>query len=224
MATYTVTTVSDAVAPGDGLLSLREALAMADAIEAADTIEFTADLANQTIVLQQGQLTIASDVTVDGGDLGITIDANGESRVLHLQGGAEVTLDGVTITGGRITDDGSSEAMNYGGGIFTDDDTSLTLLRTGVIGNTTEVGNGGGIAANGDLVLRDSAVTGNFAHFTGGGIYAGLVGSSITLTNSTVADNRAGVASGVFFPKGDVSITDSTLTGNVAPSSPPAGA
>ena len=96
-------------------LSLREALALADANPGADTIEFAAAyLANQTIVLQQGELTVASDVTVDGGDLGITIDANGASRVLHLQGGAEVTLDGLTLTGGRTTDD---DFEDNGGGI-----------------------------------------------------------------------------------------------------------
>ena len=220
MATYTVQWVSDDPPDPDTGLSLREALALADANPGADTIQFATNyFANSpTIVLKQGQLTIASDVTVDGGDLGITIDANRESRVLHLQAGTDVTLDGLTLTGGRITDEGNGEALNDGGGIFTDDGTSLTLLRTGVVGNATEVGNGGGIAAGGDLALRDSAVIDNFAKFFAGGIYGGLAANPITLTNSTVADNQATSAGGVS-ATGDVSITDSTLTGNFAEAS-----
>jgi hypothetical protein len=54
MATYTVTTDSDAAAPGDGLLSLREALALADADPGADTIDFAADLANGASSLSRG--------------------------------------------------------------------------------------------------------------------------------------------------------------------------
>ena len=189
---------------------------LADVNPGADTIEFAANyFANSpTIVLQQGQLTIASDVTVDGGDLGITIDANRESRVLHLQAGADVTLDGLALTGGRLTAEGG-EALIDGGGILTNDGTSLTLLRTSVVGNATEVGNGGGIAAGGNLVLRDSAVTDNFAKFFAGGIYGGQAANPISLTNSTVADNQATSAGGVS-STGDVSFTDSTLTGNVA--------
>ena len=97
---------------------------------------------------------------------------------------------------------------------FTDDGTSLTLLRSSVTRNATEAGDGGGIAANGDLVLRDSAVTGNLAGVFGGGIFGSI--NPITLTNSTVADNR-GDCHQRRPSVGDVSFTDSTLTGNYLP-------
>ena len=127
-----------------------------------------------------------------------------------------MTLEGLTLTGGRITEEGTNDTQS-GGGIVTDDDSRLTLLRSSVSGNATEVGNGGGIAVGGELVLRDSAVTGNFATAFAGGIFGGLNGNDdpIALTNSTVADNQASSYGGVF-STGDVSFTDSTLTGNLA--------
>ena len=58
MATYTVERASDDPPDPHVGLSLREALAVGRRQPGADTIEFAAAyLANQTIVLQQGQLT-----------------------------------------------------------------------------------------------------------------------------------------------------------------------
>ena len=103
MAIYTVDTNADTVDAGDGVLSLREALALADATEAADTILFADAVQGQTIVLAGSQLTVNSDVTIDGGS-GVTIDADEKSRVLLVQGdGTDVTLAHLTITGGRTT-------------------------------------------------------------------------------------------------------------------------
>ncbi len=86
MAIYTVDTTADIVDAGDGVLSLREALALADATAAADTILFADAVQGRTIVLAGSQLTVNSDVTIDGGS-GVTIDADGKSRVLLVQGG-----------------------------------------------------------------------------------------------------------------------------------------
>ena len=81
MTTFTVDTTADIVDPGDGVLSLREALALADATEAADTILFAPAVQGRTIVLAGSQLTVNSDVTIDGGS-GVTLDADERSRVL----------------------------------------------------------------------------------------------------------------------------------------------
>ena len=152
MATFTVTTASDAVNPAG--LSLREALASADANPGADTIYFAPILNETTIVLSQGQLTIASDVTIDGGELEIRIDATSQSRVLNISSGT-VTLDGLYITGGRAT--------GSGGGINAALGTSLTLIDTEVANALLDGdgAGGGGIYAGGNLVLRGSAVTDN---------------------------------------------------------------
>ena len=54
MAFITVTTPFDVVAPGDGKLSLREALTQANGSSGPDTIRFTATLVGQTLVLSGG--------------------------------------------------------------------------------------------------------------------------------------------------------------------------
>ena len=180
MATFTVTTASDAVNPAG--LSLREALASADANPGADTIYFAPILNETTIVLSQGQLTIASDVTIDGGELEITIDATSQSRVLNISSGT-VTLDGLYITGGRAT--------GSGGGINAALGTSLTLIDTEVANALLDGdgAGGGGIYAGGNLVLRGSAVTDNDIFGTqtrGGGI---LALHDVSLSQSTVSGN-----------------------------------
>ena len=84
------------------MLTLREALALADADNlTADRIEFAAAVQGQTIILGGSQLTVNSDVTIDGG-AGVTIDADQASRVLLVQGlDTDVVLRHLTITGGR---------------------------------------------------------------------------------------------------------------------------
>ena len=105
------------------MLTLREALALADADSStADRIEFAPEVQGQTIVLAGGQLTVNSDVTIDGG-AGVTIDANQASRVLLVQGlGTDVVLQHLTITGGRLE-------FDRGGGILAYDATSLIARR-----------------------------------------------------------------------------------------------
>src|SRR4051794_3599972 len=90
MATFTVTTATDAVAD-DGQLSLREAIAQADASAGPDTIRFAPDLEGSTLRLAGGPLVLSGGVTVDGdadtsGDR-VTLDAHGASRVLEIAAG-----------------------------------------------------------------------------------------------------------------------------------------
>ena len=212
MATYTVDTKADIVDAGDGRLSLREALALADADPAtADTILFAPAVQGRTIRLAGSQLTVNSDVTIDGGS-GVTIDAHGKSRVLLVQGeGTDVALAHLTVTGGRTT--GSDED---GGGIRADFYTTLALDHATVSGNRTagDYAGGGGIAGF-SVTLTDSTVSGNRTggdHAEGGGID----GFYVTLTNSTVSDNRtAGEDAGGGGIDGfSVTLTNSTVSGN----------
>ena len=63
MATLTVTTASDVVDAGDGVLSLREAVAQSNATATADTINFASFIEGQTLRLIAGELTLSRDVT-----------------------------------------------------------------------------------------------------------------------------------------------------------------
>ena len=75
MAYLTVTTPFDVVSPGDGQLSLREALAQANGSGGPDTIRFAATVVGKTLVLTGGELTVSDD--------GVGIDAANRDRLFE---------------------------------------------------------------------------------------------------------------------------------------------
>ena len=188
MAYLTVTTHLDVVAPGDGQLSLREAIAQANATAAADTIRFVATLAGETLVLTGGELTITNDLTIDGGSGGrVTIDADGDSRVLRVQGsGTEVSLRNLGVTGGYGDYDG-------GAGIRLGAGSGLSLSGCDVSGNIHGYyggyGNGGGIlaTANNRVTIADTTMANNRGAI-GGAVWMGD-GGQLTITGSLIHDN-----------------------------------
>lgn len=114
MATLTVTTNTDTVNNGNGLLSLREAVAQANATAAADTIVFAASVERQTLVLTRGELAVTRDLTIDGdgndNGVGVTLDGGGGSRILHVSGAAtDAVLADLTFRNGAV------------GGVFSDE-------------------------------------------------------------------------------------------------------
>ena len=191
--------VDDDFSAGD--LSLREALALSDASTGVtDTITFADTLDGQTIDLTLGELTINDGVIVrHDGDSRVTIDAAGNSRVLTIPAEStfDVTLSGLVITGGATTD--------LGNDVDTDDDG----------------GDGGGIRSftSGTLTIENSVVTGNSTsgdEADGGGIFAR--NGTLDLVASTVSDNTTSgsyVAGGGIYSEGILTITDSTISGNV---------
>src|SRR5262245_52639749 len=84
-AIYTVDSLADTVDANDGVTSLREAVALAEADSVADTIKFDASLAGGTIELEitgnttvgPSALAITTDITIDGSDApGLRIGRN----------------------------------------------------------------------------------------------------------------------------------------------------
>jgi Ca2+-binding RTX toxin-like protein len=223
MATFTVTTAADRVDAGDGALSLREAVARANASAGADTILFAGALEGRTLTLTEGQLAVAADITIDGdrnddGDR-VTLDGNQNGRVLAISGGGgtDVVLDDLVITGGRVVG-------QNGGGILLGAGNGLALTQCTVRGNDTnsdifEVGDGGGIyaEAGGRLTITASTLSGNSASW--GGAIALAEGSSLELTRSVVRGNsagsyHAGAGGGIHATGSEVRVTASTLVGN----------
>jgi Ca2+-binding RTX toxin-like protein len=190
MATFTVTTATDAVVD-DGRLSLREAIAQAEATAAADTIRFAPGLEGTTLRLTGGALVLDGEIAIDGdaddsGDR-VTLDAGGASRVLrivHVNG--DVALHNLGITGGDAKG-------GEGGGIYLGAGSRLSLAQVEVRGNTGTYdsfpGRGGGIyaAAGSRLTIADSVIAGNQGG-DGGGIHV-EPGSTVRLTRSTLEDN-----------------------------------
>ncbi len=107
------------------------------------------------------------------------------SRVINVVAGADLQLIGLTITGGRTTDNDAA-----GGGIFARG-ASLTLTDSSVSGNSTsgDRSSGGGIHARGLVTLTNATVSGNTTsgyRAFGGGVYSA---DSVTATNSAVSGN-----------------------------------
>ncbi|MCA9102605.1 MAG: hypothetical protein KDA63_15705 [Planctomycetales bacterium] len=186
-------------------LALREALELTNANPGPDSVSFAGALSGSTIFLTLGQLTIADDVDVLGlGANALTVDAQGNSRVLGVDFGATATVSGLTLTGG------GNEAN--GGGIINNGD--LTVIDSRIAGNGAS-GIGGGIRNDNVLTVLRSTISGNSASY-GGGIYGGS-GTTVTITDSTISGNMAaGGGGGVWGYRVTLSITGTTISGNSA--------
>lgn len=165
--------------------------------------------------VQAGTVTI-QDLTIRDGD---PIAAGGGG--LRSEPGTIVTLDNVTVTlntadgdGGGILNRGTMTCNNCsvtnnittinsngGGGIFSDDNTLLTLNSSTVLTNTA----------------------GGISQARGGGIYSG-VGATLVLSNTTVSANNANppgalaafALGGGIASEGVMTVTLSTISNNVS--------
>ncbi|WP_309570506.1 hypothetical protein [Deinococcus sp.] len=138
-----------------------------------------------------------------------------------------LTLDGVTVTGGKA---------NVGGGIYNDAGATLTLSGSAsVTGNaadlidpnddTIEQGIGGGVYTRGILNVSGGSVSGNTTTYSGGGIYGGA-GSSITLSGGKIDGNTTtypvtvngtvtqGASGGGISTVGDLTVSGGSISGN----------
>lgn len=221
-STLTVTNLADS-----GRGSLRGQLAAAFP---GDTIVFQRGLSG-TIALRN-TLTLDRNVSVVG-----SLDAGGNPLVTLTSSGRDGTTDlavnpGVTASVSGLTLTGATEKAVFNRG-------SLTLSHVAVAGNQIGywVGPGysfrGTIYNEGGLVVQDSRITNNTVNVSaysvgadggGGGIWNAAAGT-LTVANSTVADNAApgGVVTpgytyggGICNFGGIATITGSTLTGNSA--------
>ncbi len=206
-------------------LTLRDALAEANAHTGVDTITFAQSLAGATITLTLGELTITDAVIIDGpGASKLTIDAAGQSRIFNVNDGNDATaidvrIDGLKLIGGNAAGDGGAilsaenltvldslvtgnTASGSGGGISmgTLGSGSLVVQNSTIAGNIATTGQGGGIDANNDgsLTILNSTITGNQATAgQGGGIWTKLAaGSTVTVQSSTIAGNSSALSGG----------------------------
>ena len=151
--TLIVTNTNDS-GPG----SLRQALA--DVID-GDVIGFAV---TGTIGLTSGELLVTKNITISGpGAENLAVNGNGKSTVFHIATGETVTISGLTITNGHVSDSG--------GGIH-NDHAVLTLNNCIITGNLAAGNIGGGIHNDGKnighatLQINNCLITNN-----SGGIY-----------------------------------------------------
>jgi predicted outer membrane repeat protein len=205
-----VTTFADVVDPNDNVTSLREAIAEAAANSEADTIDVPAG----TYQLESGIGELAIDdlyaVTIQSTGGPATIDALGGSRVFSVAAGNNVSLDGLTITGGLIADSGGG-IINRG---------VLSIHNSTIQGNRAS-GSGGGLAnaGLGEVDLVNVTVLENRAGINGGGIAnAGIFGDqgSMVITGGTFRNNLADANGGAIDNTGEMMISESQFEANNA--------
>ena len=235
MATFTVTTANDENnGTANGVVSLREAIGLANANPDLDTILFDTtpghSLEGATLTLTRGELEITQDVIIDGdrdnNGSEVTLSGADRSRIFNvLAATTDVTLRDLNLTEGRVVYDshlggprGEGGAIRLAGGSLSLDDVTVSDSHVGHQDGFywNRDGDGGGIfAADGSrLSLTDSAVTGNSAG-NEGGISLGS-GCSLTAINSRVDDNSAYWVGGIGADDGShLSLRGTSVNSNV---------
>jgi CSLREA domain-containing protein len=219
----TVTKLADtdgACTPAD--CSLREAIGTGDS-----SIDFAPGLAGQ-IDLQSELPHLSHDVEIQGPAAKTLTVRGGGGRIFTVRSGVS-EISGLTIENGSSID--NCPLADYGepcpldrdfgdgGGIFNAEGATLTIRNSVVSGNYAHGGRfgggGGGIANGGTLTIVDSTVSGNQA--SGG---AGISNFGVlTILNGTVSRNRVdppdGPAGGID-NGGTMTIVNSTVSENRA--------
>jgi len=204
-----------------GQFSLREAIGLANGAPGPDTILFDMAAAGGTMNLAGTELEITEALTIDATSIPITagkprIDAGGGSRIFNITASTgDFTFAGLILIGGRTTAN-----FEKGGAINSGTSGKLTIDRTAVSGNRTEgvLAFGGGIYAEGDVMLIGSNMSGNTTTgnaSAGGGIFSlgnvTLTDFSGISTSKTTGDNAAG---GGIHANGDVTLNNSQVNAN----------
>jgi hypothetical protein len=164
-------TAANCAAGNEVACTLRDALAAASD---NDTIAFAVG-SNQTITLTSNtELPVTHGITIDGSaSPGLTIDGNNSTRVFHLDGPLQtVTVLDLTITHGK-----APNPLPFGGGIYAENFSALTLTRVTIANNTA--GTGGGLfLGDGNVTLKECTIRGNSAS-SGGEEFTAVPGTPI---------------------------------------------
>lgn len=119
--------------------SLRNAIASATA---GDTITFDSTLANQVILLTNGQLTIDKNLTIDGANAPkLTVKSSGDSRIFRISDSANFTLKNLILTGGKLSGtDPDNFEDSAGGAILIGGDSQTAIENCTFEGNSAGIG------------------------------------------------------------------------------------
>jgi hypothetical protein len=236
---FLVTTLLD---PGHtlALLSLREAVNLANVLPGSNTVSFDPGLASGTVTLTSGELLLSNSIAIAGPTAGpVTLSADNASRVFEITAGSTASLTSLNIANGQV----SSTSLAQGGGILNAGTLSLTdctvrnnqaTLTLSGTGSEDVYAQGGGISTSGPLTLLRCTLAGNsatlavgnldYGNANGGGLYDS--GGVVSLTNCTVSGNQAsatfsggaGLAfaygGGLTCDNGTLSLTGCTVNGN----------
>ena len=140
LAVLTVDTAADTIDAGDGLTSLREAIAEANSLAGPDLIAFDPDLTGRTISLMRGEIEISETLSIEGVDPDLLeIDARRMSRVFNFTADTgDLTISAIELVNGKTDGtNGFNETTHSGGAIRFVSDGTLTLFDTRISGSST---------------------------------------------------------------------------------------
>ena len=226
-ATVTVTSLADG-GPG----SLRQVITAASS---GDTVIFDPILTGKTIILTNGEISVAKNLTINGlGAASLSVSATNLSRVFSISGASTVTISALTITGGSTLATGGAIYNNAGctlnvancvlsgsaaavaGGALANDGT-LTLTGCSVLNNAVPDTKGAGVYNNtGVATIIGGVFSNNIAGTgSGGGLY-NEAGGTLTLTNLVLLTSNAATNGAGLFNTGTLTVLGSTFRQNIA--------
>ncbi len=246
LAVITVNSLADNFNPGapttDGQITLREAILAANANAAvgdapagggADTISLTGLAGVINLNQTFGEIPIRDNLTINGpGQDALTINAGNAGaftgdgmRIFNVDDSTasklNVTISKLKLTGGDV----GSDDFAGGGAIFSREDISIvdsTLSGNGAVGTYILIGyngddaHGGAVYVNGgNLTLLRSTISGNEALGAEAGYRFGG-GSHYGTNRAYSGTGGAGKGGGVYVNGGNLTVTDSSISGNTA--------
>ena len=217
--TFVVNATNDEAVDTDGLISLREALQLANNAPGADSITFdpTVFSGATTITLGLGTLSIADSVTIIGPAAALTIDANMADRHMSINGPGilNVSISNMTFINGLK----AGLFAGFEGGSISDADENLTLTQLHVHEQRDGTRGGAISSAGGNLTINQCTFDSNTVTagggWDGGAIAFGGTGT-LTIAGSTITGNHSdGPGGGISMSAaGTLNVTDSTISGN----------
>ena len=216
--TFVVTTLADVVDATDGVLSLREAVDLANTSPGLDRITFAESLRGGVIRLVGEGLTITDDLVIDGDPL----DAGAGGIVISGQPLAvpgpmpdfvdfalRVEASTLLLKDATVRDVSGGSPSGSSVGIY-GTASDLELVRVNVDANGATAFGYGVSLDGGTLALIDSTIQ-NTVSDVGAGLF--FSGSDVIVFNSQIIGNGYAVASGIM-GSGDLLITKSTIADN----------
>jgi len=169
-------------------------------------------------------ITLDADITLTCGGGGeavrtgtapFTLDGQGHTITQTCAGDRVLHVNG---TGGNgvvqhVTITGGSNSQGgFGGGVFYDSSGTLALDHVAIVGNVN-CSDGGGLDYEGhSLTITQSTIANNLSGGFGGGIWAGVATTS--MVNSTLSGNTANAAGGLEGGASELTLTYSTVVQN----------
>src|SRR5581483_4091214 len=183
-------------------------------------------------------------LTITGAGNTITvINAALHDRVFDVLGSASLTLQNLALVNGSVTGDGgcirsagpaltltsvivqSCVASANGGGVASNGVTAISasIIRSNHAGpNVGDSGGGLSVSGSGGLTIANSTIDNNTAGDSGGGMISNTIGA-VLITGSTISRNQlsnspgtAGGGGAIFGASLNVTIINSTISGNTA--------